>query len=552
MADAQIKFSRDYFPEPYSPRKEQETFLEFLDSTRGNGKKYKIAMLPTALGKSFLAKTIIERNAHNGTRTAITTPQNILIDQYIRDFPTLPNLKGQGNYPCLMFGDGTASGNEGSFSYFEAVESTLCLGDKCPQVSRCPYISAKLRVALSPYALFNPLSFTYSRLKYDSIIIDEAHGLCDMLLGTYEIKIWQRDVNWNAALAMNVVKLLEKIQERVYVLTAFLKKTIQAIPVGEPPTLKKRREISKLNKEITTLSHVHEDFLNEHENLVVEYVTQKYRGVDEKCFLIRAAKLPKKVSKAFFSGANEIILMSGTLMPHTLEDLRIDPEDCDFFEAPSPIPPTSRRFYSTNRVNNSYAHRETVIPILAKHIREIANTYPDERGFVLATYEQAEKLKPLLNDDPRFLFHDRENKKDSFKAFLESKSKNCIGVFSGMSEGADLKDDLARFCILTKMMFPYLGDGVVKRRMSNNPEWYGEHTLMQTIQGAGRIVRNEKDFGSLFILDSNFLRVYASAKRVCPNYFKEAVTNYAQTTSFDEILSKAKQEYEQWRFSRNT
>ncbi len=551
MSKETIKLTRDYFPKPHQPREEQETFLEFLDKTRGNGKKYKIAMLPTALGKSFLAKTIIERNAANGIRTAITTPQNILIDQYIRDFPDLPNLKGQGNYPCLVFGDGTAFGNDGSFSYHDAVEAKLCLHNKCPVFHECPYAVAQTQVVLSPYALFNPLSYTYSKLSYDSIIIDEAHGLSDMLLGTYEVKIWQRDVNWDASLAMNVVKLLEKIRERQIVLMAFLKNVISKVKVGEPLPVSKRKEISKLNREIHTLSRIHTDFFIEHRNLVVEYVTQKYRGVDEKCFLIRAARLPEKVSKSFFVGAKEIILMSGTIMPHTLQDLRIDPSECDFFEADSPIPAKNRKFNALSRVNNVFANKEAVIPIIAQNIQEIANNYPNERGFVLATYDQAEKLKPLLQSDPRYIFHDRISKKDAFQEFLNSKSKNCIGVFSGMSEGADLKDDLARFCILTKMMFPHLGDGVVKKRMDNNPEWYSGHTLMQTIQGAGRIVRNEKDFGSVYILDTNFTRVYASNKKSCPKYFMDAIEIFSQTEPLSKILSKTRQEYEQWRSSKN-
>jgi len=92
-----------------------------------------------------------------------------------------------------------------------------------------------------------------------------------------------------------------------------------------------------------------------------------------------------------------------------------------------------------------------------------------------------------------------------------------------MSEGFSLDDDLARFQLITKMPYPYLGDQQIAARKDIDPEWYILQTVSTVIQAAGRIVRSDTDHGSTYILDKDFERLFEEYNDFFPHWFQEAL-----------------------------
>ena len=95
-----------------------------------------------------------------------------------------------------------------------------------------------------------------------------------------------------------------------------------------------------------------------------------------------------------------------------------------------------------------------------------------------------------------------------------------------MTEGFNLQDDLARFQIIPKIPYPYLGDKQVEAKRDADPEWYAMQTAMTIIQACGRIVRSDDDHGETYILDADFKMLYDRHQDFFPKWFREGFKWY--------------------------
>jgi hypothetical protein len=59
--------------------------------------------------------------------------------------------------------------------------------------------------------------------------------------------------------------------------------------------------------------------------------------------------------------------------------------------------------------------------------------------------------------------------------------------------GLDLKDDLSRFQVITKVPYPSLGDRWINEKRRRNEQWYKWQTALKLVQGYGRSVRSLLD-----------------------------------------------------------
>jgi Rad3-related DNA helicase len=92
-----------------------------------------------------------------------------------------------------------------------------------------------------------------------------------------------------------------------------------------------------------------------------------------------------------------------------------------------------------------------------------------------------------------------------------------------MVEGFDFKDDLARWAVIAKVPFRYLGDKQVEARLAAEPDWYAMQAVISVIQACGRIVRNGGDWGTVYVLDQDFGRLIDKHRQMFPKWFLDAV-----------------------------
>ena len=101
--------------------------------------------------------------------------------------------------------------------------------------------------------------------------------------------------------------------------------------------------------------------------------------------------------------------------------------------------------------------------------------------------------------------------------------KNGILISPSAMLGLSLNDDLARWQIVAKMPYAYLGDESVKYRMENIDGWYNWQTAKDLIQTFGRVCRSMDDWGFTYIIDEAFCRFYINNRNLFPEYVRGAI-----------------------------
>jgi len=114
------------------------------------------------------------------------------------------------------------------------------------------------------------------------------------------------------------------------------------------------------------------------------------------------------------------------------------------------------------------------------------------------------------------------NREEVYNNFISS-NKNSVLLTPSMSEGIDLKDDLARFIIIVKLPFGNLSDKHIKAKRDKKKAWYKYNTAINLIQVAGRGMRHADDYCSVYVLDSSFYSFVHRNKNFMTPYFLKSI-----------------------------
>lgn len=446
-----------------------------------------VVNLPVASGKSAIAMAIASwARAAKQRQSCIITPTKLLVDQYLEDYPKCPVLKSREDYTCDLH-----SADEESPPSCGQVKDKL-LGRYC---SGCKYTKALRTARAVPYVLANNWTYYAHKLHRSCLIADEAHNLIGMIKELHSYKLWWRDYHFP-----NYVTNYKQIYSWVERHDAR----------DRDPKLKKLWADMNSGRPRYVLDITWEPFGRSRElQKVLRMVPVDVRDLNSE---EKHPLWPDKTKK--------IILLSATLSMKDVEQLGLGHKRVAFVEATSPIP-AERRPVVLNYVGAlSYANREQMVPLMAQRLRELA-ALNEGRGLVHVTYSLLPLLQAELGDEARFIWHGKEDKMEQFAAFRAS--KNGILIACGLQEGIDLPYDEARWQVICKVPWPSLAEPAVKHMAEQDEEWYAWETARQVLQAAGRVCRTPTDFGTTYILDSSFERLYKNYGHLFPNWWKDAV-----------------------------
>ena len=176
-------------------------------------------------------------------------------------------------------------------------------------------------------------------------------------------------------------------------------------------------------------------------------------------------------------------------------------------------------YYNTRRM--SYKHIESNLPWLIEKVNTIIAQHKGESGLIhSASYDLSMKIFNGLTIENRkrvLIYNGTEEKRNFLEDLKNNKDKVIIGP--SLLEGLDMKDDFSRFQIFAKVPYLSLGDRFVKTKMQINPGWYRLKAATAILQGIGRIVRNEGDWGVTYFLDGSLSDLIHQNRRMFPNDF---------------------------------
>lgn len=435
-----------------------------------------VVSLSVGSGKSRVAACISEWVK---SKSVILTPTNLLVDQYRQDFPKLFTLPKKTNFICDELHGATSN----------CADYKQLKGRHC---SNCSYLQAQRTARTVRTGVYNYYTYMAHRLYTPTVIIDEAHGVLDLLRDLNSKKIWKHQWDYPGTVT-SYGSLYRWVND----------------------VLRYRK-----SKVLTALK---EDLENNSLKYIVSRTSEYYRGEDRDCIKLTPVDV-RNESPVFWppDKVKKLVLMSGTINHKDIYDMGLDKKRIHYVDLPSPIDPERRPVCYTGSVNMSYRTQNDELPKLVNEV--VAFMSQNEgKGLIHAPYSLAEKLKRALPNDERLMFHDRENKGAQYKLFRET-MKPRVFVASGLYEGVDLAGDDFTWQLITKVPYPSLAEPAIKYKAETDHLWYSWTTIKTVLQACGRICRGPTDYGATYVLDKCWERLYIESNNngLIPTWWSEA------------------------------
>jgi Rad3-related DNA helicase len=538
---------------PFSKiRKEQQAAIEFALNSYESGKKVVILELGTGVGKSATgitiarymeaySQTIKNNEGEKLTGAYVVTTQKILQEQYLRDFGPgsgknlVRSIKSSNNYRCGFYEDQTCAESKRILSKLTKQLSGTEFQKHCK--SSCPYsiekqqfIDSSISITNFPYILAES---TYAgKLEPRALlVVDEAHNT-ESELGKFI------EVTFSEKFAKDIIKCKpprNDSQSSIYdwIKTSYLKSLQKHISSVEKSLLKLSSDIegygnqSKqyeiLDKHICKVNRFIEVYKSENwvMNVVEPPFDNKRAG---KKYEFKPIDVSPYSYDTFFKLGGRVLMMSATIVDKDVfcSSLGLDKDDVAYFSIPSPFPIENRPIHFLSVGSMSKNSIDKTLPIMVEAVKMLLDKHPTDKGIIhAANYRVAKYIKENISSS-RIMLHDSSNRDEVLKLHINSKEPTVL-LSPSMMEGVDLFDNLSRFQIICKIPFPYLGDLVVKKRMEKNSSWYPYMTAKSVIQSLGRSIRNENDYATSYILDSDWERFYRANSRFFPKEFENIV-----------------------------
>lgn len=481
-----------HFPAGKIPRPQQIAVLEKIEAVWDEADVL-VLDLPVASGKTFIAQTISRWALKKYKKMSrVLVPTNILIDQAKRDFPTIHTLPSAASFKCTDSVERHPETGQELYSHSCSKQKGKFEKVYCPN---CPYIKAKKAGYAKPFGVYNYYTYIANKYYRPYLIVDEAHNLLPTLRDLNAKKYWQSEWGYPSSV-------------RTY--GQLFKWVNDSIPRFSGNQQKR-------------LEYLKQELISNRTRFIVERAVEALRGHEEDVIKLLPVDVrtgggllwPKKVEK--------LVLMSATINRKDIESLGLDNRRVVFISAESAIPVERRPIFLDCSLNLSLKYQMDNLGKTVEWILQKLKENP-EKGIIHLTYSLARLLKPYLEDNTRFLWHDNQNKMEVYKKFLAS-AEGTVLMACGLYEGIDLPDDLGRWQALLKVPFPSLESPAMAHLAEQDEEFYANEAIKTIMQMSGRIARHENDYGKTFILDSSFRKLYDEYRNLFSAWFIEGVVN---------------------------
>ena len=273
-----------------------------------------------------------------------------------------------------------------------------------------------------------------------------------------------------------------------------------------------------------------DSILSNPKNWIVSDIKKEQKNEE----VLKVELIPLDVSpycKDVFDKCSKTLIMSATILnsKEFCRNVGLNYDDVKFIQVPSSFPVQNRPIHSLNIAYLNFKNlklQETKFKI-AKAIDNIMSLHKNNKGIIHTTsYEQLNFIRENLSQENtgRLLVTDPDIQRDEVIAeHINSTTKPTVLISPSFNTGLDLKDDLSRFQIITKVPYPNLGDRWINAKSKLGKDWYDWQTALKLVQTYGRSVRSKEDWAKTYILDSTFTRFIKKNGNILPEWFKEAV-----------------------------
>ncbi|MFY9871993.1 MAG: helicase C-terminal domain-containing protein, partial [Candidatus Nitrosopolaris sp.] len=288
--------------------------------------------------------------------------------------------------------------------------------------------------------------------------------------------------------------------------------------LGEELTVEAIRDTEKLTEVIDNILSNPEDWM------VSEITKEGYE-------VISVELKPLDVSPGeVFEKCDKTLMMSATILDKDAfcKSLGLAPKEVKFIQVPSDFSLQNRPIIPLNTAylnSNSLRQQEIQIKI-AMAVDNLMTLYRNDKGIIHTTsYKQLNFIKENISQENkcRLLETNPEIQRDEVIAEHANTTKPTVLISPSLYIGLDLKNDLSRFQIITKVPYPDLGDRWINEKRKISGQWYNWQTALRLVQGYGRSIRSKEDYAVTYVLDSGFENFVKKNKNILPDWFTQAI-----------------------------
>jgi ATP-dependent DNA helicase DinG len=564
----------NYFPLT-KIRSNQGKVLEEIEEAIKCNKKYIFLEAPTGFGKSPIAITLASYLGSSHICTSTKDLQN----QYSKDFNFIKEGKGKRNFPCIL------KENEGvhetcEYGPCQKQEDFDCLyktrlsdykinrlGTKFEHIDigqfeklkyikknnqqirfenlewePCRYFHQKWISTKASHAIYNykyflsDLYFSNIISKRELLVFDEVHNI-ESEVSNFKSFIINSE---------NITRLFPKLQlpnrkeeeiETWIEFCEYYKETLldfmeEAELAIENNSLKEpfteKNLIDCINRE-KNLDYVLTDMKTNKNNWLVTNIDRKSKDLIRKITLT-----PLDISyyfKEILDVSNYGLFMSATILnkEYLCKITGLSQDEIKFIRVKhSDFPKENRPIHLMNIAWLNSRNILDNLPIIAKTVNNIMSIHKNEKGIIHTTsYFQLEYIKNNLNKENLERLIESGPNTDRIETLQRhsQSTRPTVLISPSFYQGLNLKDDLSRFQIITKIPYPDLSDKKVAALRKKDMNWYLWNTIVRLTQTYGRSIRSQEDHASTYILDSNINYLLRNVNDMFPSWFTEAIIN---------------------------
>ena len=346
----------------------------------------------------------------------------------------------------------------------------------------------------------------------------------------------RRNKNMSLVSASDLFDSDEEIAEKYHYYnnqgSSFSRKSSSFPNLGDELAIDAIRDTERLTKTINNI-------LSNPKNWIVSEIKKENYEV------VKVELKPLDISSycnALFEKCSKTLIMSATILNHKTFCRSvglIPPEEkgqkddnnnkVKFIQVQSDFPIEKRPIYPLNiaYLNFNNLQLQEVKSSIAKTIDNLMSLHKNDKGIIHTTsYDQLNFIKENLSttNARRLIVTDPEVQRDEIiKQHTYNPIKPTVLISPSLHTGLDLKDELSRFQIITKVPYPNKSDRWTNAKRELDEEWYYWQTALKLIQGYGRSVRSKDDWAKTYILDSAFSYFVRKNRSLLPDWFIQAI-----------------------------
>ncbi len=331
---------------------------------------------------------------------------------------------------------------------------------------------------------------------------------------------WRNDANLLHKTKKRIVSASELYESDEEIVRKYNENFSRSLSIGEELAVEAVRDTEKLTRVINNiLSHTKNWIVSEIRKEDYDIVRIELKPLDSSAFC-----------RDIFEKCNKTLIMSATVLDSRefCKNLGLVPAEVKFIRVESDFPIQNRPIYPMGvaYLNFNNLQLTEVKTRICKAIDNLMTLHKSHKGIIHTTsYEQLNFIRENISQPNvrRLLITDPEVPRDQIIREYTESIKPTVLISPSLHLGLDLRDDLSRFQIITKVPYPNKNDRWTDAKRKMDEDWYYWQTALKLIQGYGRSIRSKNDWAKTYVLDSAFGYFVRKNRNIMPDWFINAI-----------------------------